>query len=110
MPSGCNILSCLISNATSIGVNVTNTTQAIVSNDWYLSPIHTAIRGITIFGSKYMSFVVRVVYQGGVPVSAPISVNLNNLVSFNAGSAFIPLDIDVPAGALIGVDFTIPIN
>jgi hypothetical protein len=87
------------------------------SNNWYVSPVHTAIRGITIFANTSVSGYVRVVQQGGQNISTPYFFTLGSPLgpsAFNQafgaeqnGSSYVPLDIDVPAGALIGIDFTL---
>jgi hypothetical protein len=94
------------------------------SNWWYPVPRHTAIRGLSVFlsngqapGVQGVSACVRVVYQGGAPVRPPICFDFQgDLIGPSSfpgnnpgvpGSAFIPMDVDVPAGVLLGIDFTL---
>jgi hypothetical protein len=90
------------------------------SNSWFVAPVHTAIRGITIYGG-YVTATIRVAFQGGVnlhtynfqlqPVTVGAGLSLGP-EAFNFwfgaqqnGSAFVPIDIDVPAGTLVGIDY-----
>ena len=107
--AGCNVSSCLPAG---VWANVSDQSKPQrPSNDWYVVPQHTAIRGITVFGTTQMKFSIRVVQQGGIPLIAPVTIDLSTVSTFSSGqSAFIPLDIDVPQGALVGIDFTLPVN
>jgi hypothetical protein len=105
-----------------VGADPTDPLYLQSSNDWYLSPVHTAIRGITIFTNTSVEGYVRVVQQGGQNIRPPyhfvidpVQVGSSLLLGPSAfnhffgnsqnGSSFVPIDIDVPAGALIGIDF-----
>lgn len=87
------------------------------SNYWFPSPVHTAVRGITIYDGEITGIIIatlRIAQPGGANI-ATYQFQIrggSNSESFNAwlgsqqnGSAFVPLDIDLPAGALVGIDF-----
>src|SRR5262249_22304565 len=104
--AGCADASCPVSPATTI-----SGFPNVNANPWYVAPAHTAVRGITVFAGTTEAFSVRVVWQGGAPVSPPVTISLETYPPYSAfQNGFIPLDIDVPAGALIGVDFTLPVT
>lgn len=97
----------------------------ISSNSWYLAPQPTSIRGVSFFtgasqtvGVQHFKGCIRVVKQGGANIREPWCFDIADKEfgpsTFNRifgalqnGSSFVPLDIDVPAGALVGVDFTL---
>jgi hypothetical protein len=107
--AGCDVASCPILATSS--VTVPPGKPALPSNSWYVVPAATAIRGITVFGSTQMSFTIRIVQQGGAQLLDPITIDLSTVADFVSGtSAFIPLDLDIPAGALVGIDYTLPVN
>jgi len=105
-----------------VGADPTDPRYLQSSNDWYVSPVHTAIKGITIFANTSVEGYLRVVQQGGQNIRPPYHFVIDPVqvgsslvlgpTAFNQffgnsqdGSSFVPIDIDVPAGALIGIDF-----
>ncbi|MBK8212180.1 MAG: hypothetical protein IPK71_00400 [Myxococcales bacterium] len=94
------------------------------SNEWYVSPKATTIRGISLFmstgepaGVQSGKACLRIVQQGGANIVPPrcveISADKFGPATFAAmagstpeGSAFLRFDQAVPAGALIGVDLS----
>lgn len=95
------------------------------SNGWQVMSKATRIRGINFFygsaqvpGVQRFKGCLRVVQQGGSDLRSPwcFDVSDSNIgpATFNrifglqqSGSSYVPLDIEVPAGALIGLDFTL---
>jgi hypothetical protein len=87
-----------------------------------VAPVHTAIRGITIYNGDFTA-TLRVVHQGGANISTysfqlePVKSGGQTVLGPQAmdqwfgaqqnGSAFVPIDIDVPAGDLVGIDYTL---
>lgn len=118
VPAGCNTNDCA---STPLGVPPDKPLRN--SNDWYVVSNATAIRGVSLFlgsakvaGTQRFKGCVRVVQQGGVDIRSPVCFDVSDVSfgpsTFNRvfgaqqnGSSFINLDIDVPTGALIGIDF-----
>lgn len=106
VPAGCDDATCAVQPNHTISP-FTN----VASNSWYQATQATSIQGITVYGTTNMSFTIRIVQQGGSPLVAPTTINLAEVSTFASGqSSFIPLNINVPAGALVGIDFTLPVN
>jgi hypothetical protein len=88
------------------------------SNAWHLVQQATWIRGVSVFisqgqasGTQGLRACLRVVQQGGANIQPPHCIEVSGDTfgphSFPGGSAMIRLDRLVPAGALVGVDFTL---
>jgi hypothetical protein len=74
------------------------------SNYWFVAPVHTAIRGMTLYNGS-VSGTLRVAQQGGANI-ATYSFSQPSLLT-GGMNAFTPLDIDVPQGALVGIDYNL---
>jgi hypothetical protein len=95
------------------------------SNSWFFAARPTAVRGISFFlgsaqipGQQQFKACVRVVQNGGTNLVPPSCFDFSSETfgptAFNTalgpqqkGSSFLPLDIDVPAGAYVGIDFSV---
>jgi hypothetical protein len=114
--AGCN------ENCTRVPMSVSEGMNPVSTNKWYVAATHRTIRGITIFTNTAVWGSLRVVQQGGADIRTPYNFEINrdsysyalgpqafdeSLGAQQTGSAFVPLDIDVPVGALVGIDFYI---
>ncbi|MEY4616233.1 MAG: hypothetical protein RJB66_1193 [Pseudomonadota bacterium] len=95
------------------------------SNSWQVMDKATKIRGVNLFlssaqvkGLQRFKGCLKVVQQGGSELRAPwcFDITDSNMgpSTFNKvfgsqqnGSSYVSLDIDVPAGALVGLEFTL---
>ncbi len=112
VPAGCVDATCATPRTVPPGK------PAISSNWWYKPAASTYIRGVSFFANnKRISGCIRVT-QNGQNIRTPWCFDFREHVPgpelfsnvfgiYQNGSSFVPLDISVPAGAAVGLDYTL---